>query len=169
MATQLTTFDRLVAAEALAASNLDRVLGLLGTSRLYDDDLLDVIRTARADALSVIARRRQTLREQQERERLEEEEEQTLGPVVQVRFPGSLGQYCYRDPSRSLRPGDLVLVPVAGAPTLRLARVVELGRGAWVRPVTKQVSSRLVEVPFTDDIVGTNASDLRVFSQERQP
>lgn len=146
MATQLITFDRLIAAETHAVSNLDRALGILDTSRLRDDDLLDVIRTARADALSVIARRRQTLREQQERERLEEEEEQTLGPVVRVRFPGSLGQYCYRDPSRSLRPGDLVLVPVAGYTEPRPAQVVEHGRGTWTRPVTKQVAARLIEV-----------------------
>lgn len=147
MATQLTTFDRLVAAEAHAVSNLDRALGILDTSRLRDDDLLDVIRTARADALAVLARRRQTLREQQEQERLDAEAERLLGPVVRVRFvEGDRTLYCYRDPSRDLRVGDRVLVPVAGYTEPRPAQVVEHGRGTWTRPVTKQVAARLIEV-----------------------
>lgn len=146
MATQLTTFDRLIAAETHAVSNLDRALGILDTSRLRDDDLLDVIRTARADALSVIARRRQTLREQQEQERLDAEAERLLGPVVRVRFVEGSTLYCYRDPSRDLRVGDRVLVPVAGYTEPRPAQVVEHGRGTWTRPVTKQVAARLIEV-----------------------
>lgn len=86
---------------------------------------------------------------------LRELEELKLPPIVRVRFEGNSKNYCYRDPSGTLRAGERVLVPVGGGyagytktdyePTVKVAKVTGFGRGNWTKPVTKSVLARLRE------------------------
>ena len=74
-----------------------------------------------------------------------EVEAEDLDSYVQVKYldRGALARrYTYRDPSGTLKVGDLVEAPV-GYDGLQLAKVVELGRGKYSGPI-KDIKIRIV-------------------------